>query len=207
MGQEVIKMEENKQTVEGQEQDQQQEVKTFTQEDIDNMQKDWEKKLQAETDRRVNQALEKKQAEFQQKLESEKSEAQRLASMSAEEKKQEELSKKEKELAERESKIKRLELESQTKTEMATQGLPVEFTSYVMADDAETIKANIGEFKTAWEQAIEKAVEDKLKGHTPKTATKQSGLSITKEQFAKMTYAQKMDIYNADPELYKSLKG
>lgn len=199
-------MEESK-IIEGQEQIQEQvkekESKTYTEEEL-------QKLLQSETDKRVTQALktaqEKWQKEYEEKLAKEKLEAERLASMTAEEKKLEELAKKEKELAERETKIKRLELESQTKTEMASNGLPVEFTSYVMADTAEQVKENIATFKAQWEQAIEKAVNERLQGTTPKTATK-IGKTITKEQFAKLGYKERMALYQEDPELYEQLQG
>lgn len=183
--------------------DKDKETKTYTQEELD-------AKLQSETDKRVSQAIktaqEKWQTEYEAKLEKEKSEAQRLAQMSEEDKRQEELSKREKELADRENRIKNLELESQAKSEMSSNGLPVEFTNYVMGETAEQVKANITTFKSQWETAIEKAVNERLQGTTPKTATKQSNGGITKEQFKKMSISEKTKLFNEDPDLYNQLK-
>lgn len=178
--------------------------KTFTQEELDKM-------LQSETDKRVSQALktaqEKWQKEYQEKLEAEKSEAEKLAKMSESERLQAEFNK-EKEKFESERKqflIEKLEL--QTVKEMSNLGLPVEFSKFVMSDNAESIKINIETFKSQWEQAIEKAVNEKLQGTTPKTATLNGTGGITKEQFEKMNIVEKTKLSHENPELYNQLRG
>ena len=185
-------------------QQQQEQTETFTKEQVDKM-------LQAETDRKVSKALEtakaKWQEEFETKLQQEKSEAEKLAKMSESERLQAEFDKQKAQFESERQQFLKEKLELQTVKELSAMGLPTEFSNYVMADNAETIKANIETFKSHWEQAIEKAVNEKLQGHTPKSATKVGGMTVTKEQFNKMSYKEKMEIYNTDIDLYHQLKG
>ena len=199
-------MEEEVQVQENQQQEHSQEnvqPETFTKEQV-------EKMLQAETDRKVSKALEtakaKWQEEFQTKLAEEKNQAEKLAKMSESERLQAEFDKQKQAFENERQQFLREKLELQTVKELSTLGLPTDFSTFVMADDAETIKTNISILKEQFEMAIEKAVEEKLKGHTPKTATK-AGSTVTKEQFKKMGYKEKMQIFNTDPELYNQLKG
>lgn len=196
-------MEEIKDKVEGQEEiTQQQENPTYTQEELD-------AKLQSETDKRVSQALKTAQdkwmKEYEAKLEAEKTEAEKLAKMSESERQQAELNKMKQDFDNERKLFMREKLELQTVKELSAMSLPTDFSTYVMADTAEQIKENIGKFKTQWETALEKAVNEKLQGTTPKTATQQ-GTVVTKEQFKKMSIQEKTALFNEDPELYKQLK-
>ena len=179
------------------------EVKTYTEEEVQAM-------LQKETDRKTTKALEtaksKWEAEYQAKLETEKSEAEKLAKMSEAERFEAELAKQKDAFESERAQFNREKLELQTVKELAAEGLPTEFSSYVLADSAETIKENIKTFKTKWQAEIEKAVDERLQGRTPKTANKPNGETITKEQFDKMGYAERLNLFNTDPDLYEQLK-
>ena len=198
-------MEEEVKVQENQNQEQQENVQseTFTKEQV-------EKMLQAETDRKVSKALEtakaKWQEEFQAKLTEEKNQAEKLAKMSESERLKAEFDKEKQAFETERQQFLREKLELQTVKELSTLGLPTDFSTFVMADNAEAIKENISILKEQFEMAIEKAVAEKLRGHTPKTAT-QTGTTVTKEQFKKMGYKEKMEIFNTDPELYNQLKG
>ena len=77
----------------------------------------------------------------------------------------------------------------------------LEFLDYT---DAETCKASIDKLSTAWNKAIEKAVNDRIKTNTvPKMANNNN--TITKEQFNKMNYQQKLELYNKNKDLYDKL--
>jgi len=201
-------MEENKQHELEQEENKQEEkneVKTFSKEEVDKM-------LQVESDKRVTQALEKSKAkweeEYKTKLESEKSEAEKLAAMTSEERFKSELEKERQQFLEERKQFNRERLENQAIKELASSNLPVEFSNYVMAETAENVSNNIKSFKTEWENALAKAVEDKLKGSTPSSSNKkQTVLNVTKEDFKKMNYHQKLEIQKSDPELYQQLRG
>jgi len=172
--------------------------KTFTQEEVDLM-------LQKEGDRRVSSAKEKFEQEFKQKLETERSEAEKLARMNEEERMKLELDK-QKQAFEEEKKqflLERMELE--TTKELAKLNLPTSFAKWLLAEKSETVAQNIKDFKSEWETAIQKEVEAKLQGTTPKVSTKVEGVAVTKEQFKSMNYKQRMEIFEKDPNLYQQL--
>lgn len=179
------------------------EIKTYTEEEVQAM-------LQKETDRKTTKALEtaksKWEAEYQAKLEAEKSEAEKLAKMSEAERFNAELSKQREAFESERAQFNREKLELQTVKELSAEGLPTTFSSYVLADSAEQIKDNIKNFKSMWQAEIEKAVNERLQGRTPKTANKPNGDTITKEQFSKMGYAERLNLYNTDPDLYEQLQ-
>ncbi len=142
-----------------------QETITYTQEEVDKL-------LQSETDRRVTQALKTAKAkwekEFREKLEKEKKEAERLSKLSAEEREKELLKQKEQELAEKEREIKMKELHLDTIEILAQEGLPVGFAEFLIKDDAETTNENIKKFKKEWQEALSKAVDERIKGKSPR---------------------------------------
>lgn len=179
------------------------EVKTYTEEEVQAM-------LQKETDRKTTKALEtaksKWEAEYQAKLETEKSEAEKLAKMSEAERFNAELLKQKDAFESERAQFNREKLELQTVKELAAEGLPTEFSSYVLADSAETIKENIKTFKTKWQAGIEKAVDERLQGRTPKTANRPNGEVITKEQFSNMGYNERLNLFNSNPDLYEQLQ-
>ncbi len=145
--------------------------KTYTQAEFD-------KALLAETDKRVNQALENKKAEWEkdysERLKAEKDEAARLAKMSADERAKAEFDKRVKDFEDREAKHNAERLEFECTKQLAGEKLPVEFASMLTGVDAEATKANIETFKKAFSKAIEDAVTEKLKGTTPKVGEGQS---------------------------------
>lgn len=141
------------------------EPKTYTQEELD-------AKLQSETDKRVTQALKTAKAkwekEYKEKLEKEKKEAERLSKLSADEREQELLKQKEKELAEKEQAIRLRELQLDTIEILAEENLPVGFAEFLIQDDAETTNDNIKKFKKEWQKALSNAVDERIKGKSPK---------------------------------------
>lgn len=184
--------------------DKKDEVKTFTQEEV-------EKMLQAETDRKVSKALETAKAkweqEYDEKLKQEKSEAEKLAKLTEQERLKLEFDKKMEQFESERKQFLREKLELQTVKELSAIGLPADFSKFIVAETADEIKTNIDTFKKHWEQALEKAVNEKLSGTTPKTATKKDNVTVTKDQFRKMTYQEKLDLFNSNKELYEQLKG
>lgn len=141
------------------------ETKTYTQEEVDKL-------LQSEADRRVTEALKTARAkwekEFREKLEKEKKEVERLSKLSAEEREKELLKQKEQELAEKERAIRMKELHLDTIEILAQEGLPVGFAEFLIKDDAETTNENIKKFKKEWQEALSKAVDERIKGKSPR---------------------------------------
>lgn len=163
--------------------------RTYTQSEVNDM-------LQREGDRRVTEALKKQQKKFD--------EAQKLASMSTEEKNQYEYNQKVQALEAREREIARKELVMETEKQLAEKGLPAEAASFIVAIDAEKTKANMKSFESIFNKAVEAEINKRVATGAPKVGTG-NNQSLTKEQFKKMNLSQQAQIYRTNPELYKAL--
>jgi hypothetical protein len=168
-----------------------------------------QKMIDSSADKRVTQALrtarEKWEAEFTEKIQKERTEAEKLAKMTEAERLQVEFDKQKQAFEDERKSFLKEKLELQTVKTLQSEELPAEFSGFVMSDSAEQISENIKLFKEQWQKAIEKAVDERLKGSTPKGSN--TNTTIKAEEFAKMNYAERMAIYSQDPELYRRLNG
>lgn len=155
-----------------------------------------EKELQSMIDKRVSQAL----ATQKQKLD----EANRLANMSAEERREAEYQEKIKALEEREAKLARAEMLTELTKQLSEKNLPVESADFLLGKDADATSANLKAFEKMFNKAVSAQVAQQLGGNAPQASTNETG-AITKEQFSKMTLAQQSQLYRDNPELYNSL--
>lgn len=130
-----------------------------------------EKQKMSEADKRVEQALkthdEKKQIEFEKRLDREKKDAARLASLSEEERHKEELAKKEREAESREKDLTRRELHLDAIKIVADREIPVKFAEMLLSDTAEGTLKNIDLFEKEWKAELNKAIEARMRGKTP----------------------------------------
>lgn len=101
------------------------------------------------------------------KLEESRTEAEKLAKMSSEEKEKFEMDKRLKALEGKEKEIALRELKAETAKSLADKGLPAEVLDLVIADDAETTAKRTDTFKSVFDKAVQAAVEDRLKGKAP----------------------------------------
>lgn len=129
-----------------------QETKTFTQEELDKI---------------VQGRIAKERKAWEKHLEDEKTEAQKLETMSEKEKKKYQEEKRIKELDDREAAITRRELTAQAKVQLADKGIPTELAEILNLTDAESCKKSIEIVEKAFQTALEKAVEEKIKGNAP----------------------------------------
>lgn len=169
------------------------EVKSYSQEEVSAL-------LQQEADRRVSMALAKQEQKFKQQM----AEAEKLKAMDESQRKEYEFEQRLKdfEAKEREFVITQNKLEASKV--MATRGLPVAFVDYIVAEDADTMMANINTFETAFKSAVADAVSAKLASPTPRTGNVlQTGM--TKEGFRKLSTSQQADLFRTNPELYKQM--
>lgn len=168
------------------------------------------KKIESEADRKLEKALKTARAkwekEFQEKLEQEKKEAERLAKLSEKERKEEELRKREEELERRLRELERKELKADAIGVLTEKQLPTQFVDFLLGEDAEKTLENINSFKEAFDKAVEEKVKETLAGTPPKKNPTQN-TQITKEQFNQMNYKERVKLYNENPELYKQLIG
>ena len=157
------------------------EEKTFTQEELDKI-------------------LNKKFAQWQKKTEEAKAEAERKAKLTEAEK-----------LAEERKEFERMKMQfeyeqrvNSTSKVLASNNLPIEFADFLIGDSDEATTQRVDLFKNAFNEALEKALTERLRGNTPKVGVS-SSKEISKKEFRSMSYKEKMDLYNKDKNLFDKL--
>ena len=142
------------------------EEKTFTQSELDKI-------------------LNKKFAQWQKKTEEAKAEAERKAKLTEAEKLAEERK-------EFEAMRKQFEYEKRvnsTSKVLASNNLPVEFSDFLIAETDEATTQRVDLFKNAFNEALEKAVNERLKGKTPKVSTVSNAMTFTVDDIKRMSPA------------------
>ena len=167
--------------------------KTYTQEEVDKL-------LQQEGDRRVTEALKKAEKKNQDKVK----EAQRLAQMNEQEKYEYQLQQREEAIKAKEKELSLAENKNEASKILAEKGISLSLVDFVVADDADTMKANIDLLDKAFKASVKAEVEKRLGSNNPKKNLQSEG-SITKEQFRKMNIAQQSELFKTNPDLYKRL--
>lgn len=167
--------------------------KTYTEEEVRAL-------LQQEGDRRVTQALNKQRKE----LEKKQAEAEKLRDMDESQRREYEYEKKVAELEQKERDFAIAQNKLEASKVLANRGLPVQFVDYIVADDADTMMANIDTFEKAFKSAVADEVASRIAQPTPKSGSAtQTGM--TKEAFRKLNLAQQAEIYRTNPTLYNEL--
>ena len=131
----------------------------------------------------VDKILNKKFAEWEKKKQKEVDEAKKLADMNAKEKAEYERDKLQKELDELKKKDSLSEMTKTARKMLSDEGVSVsdDVLSMIVSTDAEKTKAAVDAFAKAFNDAVEAAVKEKLKGNPPKKGTG-GGAPMTKEQ-------------------------
>lgn len=186
-------MDENK--IGTQETNEGQETKTYTQEEVDAL-------LQQEGDRRVTQAL-KKQAE---KNAAKVREAEKLAKMNEQEKYEYELQQREQAILEKERELALLENKNEASKILAEKGISLQLVDFVVAEDAETMNSNIQLLDQAFKASVKAEVEKRLASKTPKQSLPLNE-SMSKEDFKKLSYSERVSLKQNNPEVYNQLIG
>lgn len=127
-----------------------------------------DKNYQSEFDKRITKAIATAQAKWETtkatELEAAKSEAEKLAKMTADEKVKFEQEKKEADFNKRYKDLTTRELKAEAYGVMAEKGLPKELVDVLNYESADTVKASMEAVSTAFQSAVEKAVNEKLRG-------------------------------------------
>ena len=162
------------------------------------------KLIQAESDRRVQQAIEKLNKKHNRQLEQQRT----LSALDDDERK----------AAEKDIRIRELEEEleksqlSNTKAEIAkvlsNRGMSAELVDFVVTStDEEECLEKIKTLENIFKEMVKKEVGERMKGYGGGQMSSNGSLSgsITKEQFAKMSLSERNDIFMKNRELYNEL--
>lgn len=126
------------------------------------------KDYQSAFDKKIAKALETAKANWQKdydaKIQEAKTEAEKLAKMNQEQKAKYEQDKRLAELEKREKDITVRELKAQANLTLTEKGLPTELNEILNYEDADKCNASIEAVEKAFQTAVEKAVNDKLRG-------------------------------------------
>ena len=153
----------------------QQETKTYSAEEV-------AKLIQAEADRRTNQALAKQKKEYEKKLS--------LSSLDEQQRKEAEAQMKIEEL---QSQLAEFQIEknrSELKSVLSSRGLSAEFADIInIGEDIEEAQAMIDKLDKLFKASVKAEVEKRLAGNAPK-GNGSSSAEITKESAKKMSLAE-----------------
>lgn len=168
----------------------QQETKTYSAEEV-------AKLIQAEADRRTNQALAKQKKEYEKKLS--------LSSLDEQQRKEAEAQMKIEEL---QSQLAEFQIEknrSELKSVLSSRGLSAEFADLInITDDLEESQKNIDTLDRIFKAAVKAEVEKRLAGNSPKGSGGQSQ-PMTKEDFLKLPMHEMQRLMDSNKEFYTNL--
>ena len=136
-------------------------------------------------DEDVNKIIQSKHASWSKKLESEKSEAARLAQLSEEERQQALIQKEKEEFEAEKAKFRQDQLFVEKGKQLVAEGMPAEFANRIVGDSAEEILADVKALRAEWDKAIEAKVNERLAGKT-KTRVGGTGETLTKADIMKV---------------------
>ena len=167
-------------------------IKTFTQEEVDKI---------------IAKRLAREKKDIEEKIEKERKEAEELAKLSEAEKQRKLFEKEKAEFEETKRAYEKEKLLNETQKQLSQRNLPISMAKHLVGENAEGTLENITELDKDFNSALEKMVNETLKGNTLKGGTTKINNSdtLSKEQFNRMTYKERMKLYEEDRELYNSL--
>lgn len=166
-------------------------AKTFTQDELNAI---------------IDKRLERERKDAQARIDKAVTEAQKLAKMNAEERLEHERKAREAALKEREAEITKRELRAEAKSQLSDKGLPVELAEVLPYTDADTTNAALAAVEKVFRAAVEKGVNERLKGNAPKVG--QGGTAkVSAEEAEKMSYSERVRLFQTDRESYDKYFG
>lgn len=167
-----------------------QEVKTYTHEEVMAL-------LQQESDRRVAQALKTQEKKFNKQLS--------LSKLDGEER---EKAEKDNRIAELEEMVRNMNVErnkSELKSVLSSRGLSAEFADIIaITDDIEASQENIDKLDKLFKEAVKLEVEKRLASPSPK-GNGNGTATITKNDVSKMSIRELQELKTTNPTLYAQL--
>lgn len=141
---------------------------------------------QEEVDKIVQGRIAKERKSWEKQLQEQQTEAQKLEKMSEKEKKEYQEEKRIKDLDDREAAITRRELTAQAKVQLADKGIPTELAEILILTDADSCKKSIETVEKAFQTAVQRAVEERIKGREPMKKAKDAKLTDEELVYQKM---------------------
>lgn len=133
-------------------------------------------------------------------LELAKSEGERLAKLTKDERAREEEAKRLKAIEERERAIAEREMKMATMALLVEEGLPQEFLGHVLAPTAEEVKAKISDLRNVFDKEVEKRVNERLVQSTPRRGainglTKEDIMAIENDDERQQAIAENIQLF------------
>lgn len=141
---------------------------------------------QEEVDKIVQGRIAKERKSWEKQLQEQQTEAQKLEKMSEKEKEKYQEEKRIKDLDDREAAITRRELTAQAKVQLADKGIPTELAEILILTDADSCKKSIETVEKAFQTAVQRAVEERIKGREPMKKAKDAKLTDEELVYQKM---------------------
>lgn len=164
------------------------------------------KMLQAEADKRVNQALKtarsKWDAEVGTKIDSHLKDYERKAQMTPEQLRQLDLDEKLKMLEEKENEYARKTREVEITQMLQEKKLSPILTKFVYSNNMDDVEQNITTLEQLVLGMVNEEVEKRIASSKPKAI---ATTGLTKEKFQRMSLAERNALYQTNPSLYKEL--
>ena len=174
-------------------------VKTYTEDEV-------KAQVQAETDRKVTKALETAKAKWLEEEQAKLKQAEELAKLSEKERLAKELEIQRNEFEAEKSKFQRERLTLQTEKDLISKDMPAEFAPFVVADTAEQTLININTLQASWQAAIEKAIDDKVKGRTPSGNHQQQSGEVNPWKKETFNLTKQGEIIMSNPSVAEQMK-
>lgn len=156
------------------------------------------KLIQAESDKRVTQALATAQKKFDKQLSLSKLDDNARA-----------VAEKDDKIAELQQQLAAFQVEknkSELKSVLSSRGLSAEFADIInISDDIQASQANIDKLDKLFKAAVKAEVEKRLAGNAPKGSSANEASEITKETAMKMSMAELQKLAETQPELFAKL--
>lgn len=133
-------------------------------------------------------------------LELAKSEGERLAKLTKDERAREEEAKRLKAIEERERAIAEREMKMATMALLVEEGLPQEFLGHVLAPTAEEVKAKISDLRNVFDKEVEKRVNERLVQSAPRRGainglTKENIMAIENDDERQQAIAENIQLF------------
>lgn len=172
--------------------------RTYTHEEVQTMLNEANRRAQSEADRRVTQAVNRRDREHQRQM-----------SLSG-------LDEHERAIRERDQQIEDLQAslrEAEANRNhlevvrvLADRGMPVEFADLIdVGQNLEQAQQRIDQLNTVWNRAVEDAANRLLAGRRAPAKGNSTAAALTRDEYKRMTLRQQQELADRDPDLYRRM--